>query len=305
MIITRRNKQKRNCSKSSFLYLVFIGFGISIGIAIGSSGTALFLYGEQHDTNPILDAYKQLSLQSQETGPSKTKQWDNWPSVAYEEVGHPLVTKGDSFFNQARDLYFQQQNGKTLMDEFIEVYKKRPDPVNMCGIRINHALALFLAVKHIQPSLVVESGVNAGVSTYFIRAASPTTKIFAIDPLDKPICGQGKRWIDPSEKTSNFTGENFVDLLALDWKGMVSRKEVDPDKTLVFIDDHLHAFKRIAGVMKFGVRHIVVEDNYKMNEGTCKLLSRMNLNETRIMSCQPVSPTITLIFHRTCRSNSQ
>ena len=55
------------------------------------------------------------------------------------------------------------------MDEFIEVYKKRPDPVNMCGIRINHALALFLAVKHIQPSLVVESGVNAGVSTYFIR----------------------------------------------------------------------------------------------------------------------------------------
>jgi hypothetical protein len=305
MIITRRNKQKRNCSKSSFLYLVFIGFGISIGIAIGSSGTALFLYGEQHDTNPILDAYKQPSLQSQETGPSKTKQWDNWPSVAYEEVGHPLVTKGDSFFNQARDLYFQQQNGKTLMDEFIEVYKKRPDPVNMCGIRINHALALFLAVKHIQPSLVVESGVNAGVSTYFIRAASPTTKIFAIDPLDKPICGQGKRWIDPSEKTSNFTGENFVDLLALDWKGMVSRKEVDPDKTLVFIDDHLHAFKRIAGVMKFGVRHIVVEDNYKMNEGTCKLLSRMNLNETRIMSCQPVSPTITLIFHRTCRSNSQ
>ena len=302
MITSRRNKEKRNCSESSFRYLIFIGFGISIGIGIGS---LLFLSGEQCDTNLIPNDYIQQPLQSQETEPSKTKQWDNWPSVAYEEVGHPLVTKGDSFFNQARDLYFQQQNGKTLMDEFIEVYKKRPDPVNMCGIRINHALALFLAVKHIQPSLVVESGVNAGVSTYFIRAASPTTKIFAIDPLDKPICGQGKRWIDPSEKTSNFTGENFVDLLALDWKGMVSRKEVDPDKTLVFIDDHLHAFKRIAGVMRFGVRHIVVEDNYKMNEGTCKLLSRMNLNETRIMSCQPVSPAITLIFHCTCRSNCQ
>lgn len=53
----------------------------------------------------------------------------------------------------------------------------------------------------------------------------------------------------------------------LDWKGMVAKGEIDPDSTLIFIDDHLHAFKRIAGVMKFGVRHIVVEDNYKYGEG--------------------------------------
>ena len=199
--------------------------------------------------------------QSQTAGP-KTKEWPNWPAIAYEEVGHPLVTKGESFFNQARKLYFQQQpNGKTLMDEFIEVYKNRPDPVNMGSIRINHALALFLAVKRIQPSLVVESGVNAGVSTYFIRAASSTTKIF--------ICSKGTRWIDPSDKTINYTGDNFIDLLDLDWVGMSRTREIDLENTLVFIDDHLHAYKRIAGVMKYGVRHIVVEDNYKLNEGVC------------------------------------
>lgn len=200
--------------------------------------------------------------------PVKTTTWENWPAIAYEEPGHPLVTKGDSFFHHAKELYFQTQlNGKTLMDEFIQIYKNRPDPVNLCGIRINHALALFLAVKRIQPTLVVESGVNAGVSTYFIRAASPTTKIFAIDPLEKPICAQGERWIDSSEHTIYYTGKTFVDLTDLDWKGMVTRREIDPDKTLVFIDDHLHAFKRIASVMKFGIRHVVVEDNYKMNEG--------------------------------------
>jgi hypothetical protein len=198
----------------------------------------------------------------------KMKTWDNWPAIAYEKVGVPLVTKGQSFFHNAHDLYFQKDpNGKTLMDEFLEVYKNRPDPVNMCGIRINHALALFLAVKQIQPTLVVESGVNAGVSTYFIRAASSTTKIFAIDPLEKPICAQGDRWIDSSSLTTNYTGKKFVDLMDLDWKGMAARGEIDPDSTLVFIDDHLHAFKRIAGVMKFGVRHIVVEDNYKYGEG--------------------------------------
>jgi hypothetical protein len=129
-------------------------------------------------------------------------------------------------------------------------------------------MALFLAMKQIKPTLVVESGVNAGVSTYFIRAASPTTKIFAIDPKDEPICKQGKRWIDSSDLTTYFTGGKFVDLLELDWKGMVTRKEINPDSTLVFIDDDLHAFKRIAGLMKFGVRHVVVEDNYKYGEGT-------------------------------------
>lgn len=120
----------------------------------------------------------------------KMKTWDNWPAIAYEKVGVPLVTKGQSFYHNAHDLYFQKDaNGKTLMDEFLEVYKNRPDPVNMCGIRINHAMALFLAVKQIQPTLVVESGVNAGVSTYFIRAASPTTKIWKYPFVIKVIDG--------------------------------------------------------------------------------------------------------------------
>ena len=153
------------------------------------------------------------------------------------------------------------------MEEFLQVYKNRPDPVNMCGIRINHAMGLFLAVKQLKPTLVVESGVNAGVSTYFIRKASPTTRIFAVDPLDKPICRQGTRWIDPSSLTTYFTGSNFVDITAIDWKGMIERQEFDPLATLVFLDDHLHAYERIAAVMKHGIRHIVVEDNYKQGEG--------------------------------------
>lgn len=245
------------------------GFYFFIPIAASSIFLVLLSLGYDFTSSPdnsivLAPPYDKIPTKGDPT----RKTWDHWPAVAHEEPGHPLVTKGDSFFHHARELYFEKQNdGKTLMDEFIQVYKNRPDPVNLCGIRINHALALFLAVKRIQPTLVVESGVNAGVSTYFIRAASPTTKIFAIDPLDKPICGQGERWIDSSQNTINYTGKNFVDLMALDWKGMVTRKEIDLDKTLVFIDDHLHAFKRIASVMKFGVRHVVVEDNYKVNEG--------------------------------------
>jgi hypothetical protein len=202
-----------------------------------------------------------------------TLSWDNWLATAYQTTGHPLVFKGDTFYNQARDLYFtpDSSSSKTLMEEFIEVYKNRPDPVNLCGIRINHAMALFLAVRHLNPSLVVESGVNAGISTYFIRAASNTTKIFAIDPSEVPICKQEDRWIDTVGKenglTKYYTGKDFVDLMDIDWKSMIENKEVDPDTSLVFLDDHLHAFQRIASVMKLGFRHVVVEDNYKLGEG--------------------------------------
>lgn len=132
------------------------------------------------------------------------------PAIAYEEIGKPLVYKGDTFFNHARELQLyleKQETGETLLDEFLEIYKKRPYPINVCGIRINHAMALYLAVKYLKPTLVIESGVNQGVSTYFIRAASKTTKIFAIDPEEKPICKQGQRWIDSSTLTVNYTGK--------------------------------------------------------------------------------------------------
>lgn len=266
---TRTKKMNTAGSQSSYRFAI----GLII-LVLTSWSTILVAY--HYLINPIgqtaADCEVGRAVPTVQSGP-KTRTWKNWPAVAHENVGAPLVVKGESFFNHARELYFQKQpSGNTLMDEFLEVYKNRPDPVNMCGIRINHAMALFLAVKQINPTLVVESGVNAGVSTYFIRSASPTTKIFAIDPAEKPICNQGERWVDSSDLTINYTGKNFVDLMDLDWKGMVEKKEVDPESTLLFMDDHLHVFKRLAGVMKFGFRHILIEDNYKYGEGAYLLI---------------------------------
>lgn len=254
-------------------------FWICFTIVLWMVGVSLF------ETCPFEDGVSLKTLSSQKDAgiglqkrvtQASTIKWHDWPAIAYAQPGNPLVFKGNSFFLQARELYLQtNQNGRTLLDEFLKVYKNRPDPVNMCGIRINHALALFLAVKIINPTLVVESGVNAGVSTYFIRSASPSTRIYAIDPEEKPICGQGARWIDHegirNKLTINYTGkQNFKDMLDLDWAGMIRRKEIDPDTTLVFLDDHLHSLKRIAALMKVGIRHVLVEDNYKYGKGKQK-----------------------------------
>jgi hypothetical protein len=207
---------------------------------------------------------------------TNTKSWQDWPGVAFEEVGHELVFKGSNFVSKmseilagnSSDASSDGQSIKTLLDEFLEVYRNRPDKVNMCGIRINHAIALFVSVRHLNPSLVVESGVNAGQSTYFIRAASPTTKIFAIDPLDKAICNQGTRWMDSSDLTTYFTGpKEFKDLVDFDWKGMADKHEIDPKTTLIFIDDHLNLLQRLPPLFEAGIRHVIVEDNYKLGEG--------------------------------------
>lgn len=208
---------------------------------------------------------------------NKSKTWSHWPAVAYEEIDHALVYKGDTFISRMRESLLgpssalDNTNTKdkthTLLEEFLEVYGNRPDKVNKCGILINHALALFFAVKQLNPTLVVESGVNAGQSTYFIRKASPDTKIWAIDPLEVPICDQGVRWVDPTEKTTYFVGDKFIDLNQFDWKQLSTNGTIDIDSTLFFIDDHKEALSRIRKLSKAGAKHVMIEDNYKVGEG--------------------------------------
>jgi len=216
----------------------------------------------------------------------KEMKWPNWLAVAREGLFHPLVFKCDSFVHNIRNIVLAPAadptnfvtdgttttNGtaKTVLEEFIDIYKNRPDKVNMCGIRINHALALFVTVHQLQPELVVESGVNAGLSTYIIRAAAPDTKIYALDPEMEAICNQGKRWIDTSDKTTYFTVEKFVDLAYHDWRAKFAEGTMDPEKTLIFIDDHLNAIERLPALIKAGIRHVVVEDNYKAWKGATR-----------------------------------
>jgi hypothetical protein len=230
------------------------------------------------------------------------KTWNDWPAVAHEETNHPLVFKGENFVARMRDILFEQQQkedakrsntaittfqGKNkkgqertiaaatetsatitpIMNEFLQAYKNRPDKVNKCGILINHALALFFAVKELKPTLVVESGVNAGQSTYFIRAASSETKIWALDPLENPICDQASRWIDTDDKTTYFVGDDFIDLTQHEWGALAANGTIEVDRTLFFIDDHMETIPRMKHLVRAGMKHLVVEDNYKVNEG--------------------------------------
>jgi hypothetical protein len=204
---------------------------------------------------------------STHAGAKPSRQYD-WPGVPSNKLGNPLVKIGNNFVDNAREILLSH------WDEFLEVYKNRPDKVNMCGIRINHAYALWITIKHLKPQSIIESGVNAGQSTYFMRNASSTARIFPIDPEEKAICQQGERWVDKSPLTTYFTGKDFRDIQDIDWRKLIRQRQVDPNRTLVFLDDHLQVLPRFSTFLRLHFRHIMVEDNYKKGEGATPQDSR-------------------------------
>ena len=215
------------------------------------------------------DEYVNFKLMDHEhlKQPTSPHRMNDWPGIAVEEIGHPLVRKGKNFVDDVHK-YFME-----YLDELLTIYEARPDKINKCGIRINHALALFLTIKVLQPTTIVESGINAGQSTYLMRAASPVAHTYAIDPLVKPICDQGGRWMDSAaaqNKTTYYSGTNFQDLGRINLFSKINSGEVDPQKTLVFLDDHQKVFDRWNVLMKYGFRHVLLEDNYKAEEGGTK-----------------------------------
>jgi hypothetical protein len=101
-----------------------------------------------------------------------------WPGVPIQELGSPLVSIGKDFLDSTLKPMFMAKDTEAL-EEFLSLYENRPDKVNLCGIRINHALAIFATIRHLKPTTIIESGVNAGQSTFFMRnAAGPDAVLY-------------------------------------------------------------------------------------------------------------------------------
>ena len=142
--------------------------------------------------------------------------------------------------------------------------RDRPLKANDCGVRLSHAFAIWLTARELRPTTIIESGIFAGTSTYFFRAAAPQAEIISIDPLAQPFnkaCGAPPRWVD---RTNNLylTGSSFRDFAHINWTAWAIRGRVQPSTTLVFFDDHQYAYHRIALMRQHGFRHAIFEDNF-------------------------------------------
>lgn len=194
-----------------------------------------------------------LNMGNAQTPYSKLEKPSSWPGQPEDSPGSLLFKRGTSFVDSSRDFVLQN------FENFATVYNDRPIKQNTCGVRINHALAIYTMLKELQPTTIIESGVNAGQSTYFMRAAAPRAKIISIDPKTEGVCNQGTRWVDNTNNVY-LTGSDFKDLTEVDWSlyGNISHNS----KTIAFLDDHLPVMTRIPSLLKQGITHVMIEDNY-------------------------------------------
>ena len=169
------------------------------------------------------------------------------------------------------------------LDEFLHVYAHRPDPANACGGRLNHQFALYCITKIMKPETIIESGVYAGQSTYILRqAAGPETNIISLDPYQTPVCTSRPtdarpgatekdldRWVDPTDNNEYLTGPtNFVDFGQVDWSARIAKGDLNPDTTLILIDDHQGVYPgRFHAFLKHGFTKVVYDDNLQMGWG--------------------------------------
>lgn len=136
--------------------------------------------------------------------------------------------------------------------EFIQIYNTRPVGRVSGGMQLDHSFALWYILKRVAPKAVIENGVFQGHSTWLIRKALPSAKIFSFDPLTNVV------WRDNSTLTTYYIGPGFRDFAHIRWGDIVN-----PNETLLFFDDHQAHVKRIFQALTFGFKHVIFEDNYK------------------------------------------
>eukprot|EP00966_Prymnesium_polylepis_P320720 7377095-Prymnesium_polylepis.1 len=100
----------------------------------------------------------------------------------------------------------------------------------------SHQFGLWLILRKLRPSCVIESGVFKGRTTWLVRQAlGDMARLILLSP-DSPH----DRYIDRGNATY-LTGHNFVDFGKVDWE----RLAVNWERTLVIFDDHMSAIRRL------------------------------------------------------------
>lgn len=70
---------------------------------------------------------------------------------------------------------------KNKLEEFVELYKNRPEGNNIYGMKSPHLFLAWFIIQASKPEYIIESGVYKGLGTWFFEKANPDAKIHSID----------------------------------------------------------------------------------------------------------------------------
>jgi hypothetical protein len=131
-----------------------------------------------------------------------------------------------------------------LTREFYELYRAKPHKYLPGSSGFNVLLCIFVFVRHFRPSLIIESGVYIGQSTWALRKASPSARL---DSFDIDLSN-----LQYEDKTVTFHECDWVDG---DWS------EDAKTEAVCFFDDHVDQVRRVIEAYQKGFRYLLFDDN--------------------------------------------
>jgi hypothetical protein len=153
------------------------------------------------------------------------------------------------------EVFWTNQDIINEIDNFLELYSKRPIKQNAGGMTSMHCFATYFILKKINKPFIIESGSWKGQSTWLIENTCPNSEVLTIEPILE-------RLIYKSSK---------VKYIRNDWTTL--RLE-NTNETICFFDDHQNAVNRIRHAVENGYKHLIFEDNYPIGQGDCVSLKQ-------------------------------
>ena len=156
---------------------------------------------------------------------------------------------------------------RTQLDEFAAVYSRKPGGrQNAMGVNFLHGFGLWVLVRSLKAKgelqHIIESGCYRGVGSWLLRqAAGSGVQMSFVSPETPDL------YVDRAEDSKYYTGRDFVDFALIAWPPTINRSA-----TLVFIDDHQAAPRRVQEAAHHGFRHVAFDDNWLPNRGDCTSL---------------------------------
>ena len=148
------------------------------------------------------------------------------------------------FRNQMKSNSFDKIDLHSEVENFMTIYSNRPLKENKGGSGFHNAFWLFLFARAIDASLIVESGIWKGHTTWLLEQACPDAKILGFDI-----------------NLNRFEYKNLkARFYEYDWSDY-DFKSVDPERSFIFFDCHVNHAKRIFEACDRGFKHLIFDDN--------------------------------------------
>src|ERR1700688_3724927 len=127
---------------------------------------------------------------------------------------------------------------------FYSLAPECPERQSSGGCGFNAGLELFVAARLLRPSVIVESGVYRGFTTWVLRRAAPDAKILSFD-LDLSRLRRAEKGVEYVE----------ADISTYDFRS------VPKEDALCFFDDHVAQVLRIEQASAWGFTNLIFDDN--------------------------------------------